>query len=77
MDIRCNNCGNTKFEETLVDEVFNINGKVFVVKNIKAFVCDICGEKFFTPETQKETFKLINNKENIKNRIEAEVFDFS
>jgi YgiT-type zinc finger domain-containing protein len=77
MNIRCNNCGNTKFSEKFVDEVFNVNDRIFVVKNIKAYVCDICDEKYFTPETQRNTLELINNKNNIRNRIEAEVFDFA
>ncbi len=76
MKIRCNNCGNASFKNQNVDEVFYINDKVFVVKNIQAHVCDICGEKYFTPKMQKETLKLINNKANIKRSIQAEVYDF-
>ena len=76
MKIRCNNCGNNSFNDQLVDEVFYIIERVFVVKNIQALVCDICGEKYFTPEMQKATLKLINNKANIKNNIQAEVYDF-
>jgi len=77
MNLRCNNCGNTSFKNQNVDEVFYINERVFVVKNIQSLVCDICGEKYFTPEMQKETLKLINNKANIKNNIQAEVYDFA
>lgn len=77
MNLRCNNCGNTSFKNKNVDEVFYINERVFVVKNIQSLVCDICGDKYFTPEVQKETLKLINNKTNIKNNIQAEVYDFA
>jgi len=77
MNLSCNNCGKTSFKNQNVDEVFYINERGFVVKNIQSLVCDICGEKYFTPEMQKETLKLINNKANIKNNIQAEVYDFA
>ena len=77
MNLRCNNFGNTSFKNELVDEVFNINDRILVVKNIKALVCDICGEKYFSPGIQKETLKLIDNQNNVKQNIVADVFEFA
>jgi YgiT-type zinc finger domain-containing protein len=76
MQIRCHNCGNNHFSEKNVEEMFNINGKLYLVKNIKALVCNICDETYFKPEVQRETMKVIGNKSKFISKIEAEVYDF-
>jgi YgiT-type zinc finger domain-containing protein len=77
MKIKCHNCGNEKFSEKKVEEVFNIDGKIYFIKNIQALVCDRCEEKYFTPDVHREIFKLINNQDLIKGRIETEVYEMA
>ncbi len=77
MKIKCHNCGNDNFSEKRVEEVFNINGKLYLIKNISAMVCNRCDERYFKLEVQRETMKVISNRSSVKNKIEAEVFDFS
>ncbi len=77
MTNKCHNCGNTEFESKKVDNVFNIDDKLYLVKNIPALACTRCGEKYFTPETQRETLALIQKKSNRIKKIEAEVYDFN
>jgi YgiT-type zinc finger domain-containing protein len=74
---RCHNCGNEKFSEMKVDEVFDIDGKLYFIKNIDALVCDRCEEKYFTPDVHREISKLINNQDLIKDRIETEVYELA
>ena len=75
MKLKCHNCGSTEFTQKKVDEVFNVNGKLYFIKNINAFVCSRCDEKYFTPEVQEETMKVINKGSNLKKVIEAEVYE--
>lgn len=46
----CYVCGSTHFTETLVDEMFNINGKYVLVEAIPAKICSQCGEVLFSSE---------------------------
>lgn len=50
----CYVCGSTHFTETLVDEMFNINGKYVLVEAIPANICSQCGEVFFSSETAEK-----------------------
>ena len=75
MKNKCHNCGSEKFSAKKVDEVFNIDGKVYLVKNITALVCDVCGESYFTPKAQRETMKIIGDKSRLVDKIETEVYE--
>ena len=77
MNIKCHNCGNETFSEMKVEEVFNINGKLYLLKNISALVCKRCDERYFKPEVQREAMNVINNSNLILNKIEAEVYEFA
>ncbi len=46
MNTTCNVCGSSSFEEQRIDDIYeNPDGKKFVVENIPATVCTVCGER--------------------------------
>ncbi len=76
MEIQCHNCGNEKFTEQNVEQVFNIDGKIYLLKNIPAMVCSRCEEAYFLPSTQRAVMDMINNNRNVISKIEADVMEF-
>lgn len=72
----CHNCGNKHFKDGNVDNVFNIQEKIYLVKNIPALICTRCGEPYFTPETQRSIENIIKSKNNVVSKIEADVLEF-
>jgi len=77
MDMTCHNCGNKHFKDGNVDNVFNIQEKIYLVKNIPALVCTRCGEPYFTPDTQRIVMDIINTKDRVVSKIEADVLEFA
>ncbi len=49
--VKCHVCGSEKFHEELVSEIFQIDGKFYLVEDIPATVCSHCGEESFSRET--------------------------
>ncbi|OGU18167.1 MAG: hypothetical protein A2X61_02260 [Ignavibacteria bacterium GWB2_35_12] len=76
MEMTCHNCGNKHFKDGNVDNVFNIQEKIYLVKNIPALICTRCGEPYFTPETQRSIENIIKSKNNVVSKIEADVLEF-
>ena len=61
--------GNTKKTKTIYSVVKN--GRVIVVKDVDAEVCDNCGEAYFSAETSKYLTQKVN--EALNNSKEVEV----
>ena len=47
----CQTCGNTTLLGDMVDEIFRIAGSFVMVENIPASICNVCGEKLYSPVT--------------------------
>ncbi len=77
MKDKCNNCGNESFHEGIANHLLDIDGKIYVIKNIPAKICDRCEAKFFSPETYDAVYKMIYNPKSPKRKIEAELLEFS
>jgi len=56
----CCVCGCTEWRETLVDEVFEVEGQRVLVERIPARVCDRCGEATFSRETTEAVRRLVH-----------------
>ena len=52
--VKCHVCGSEKFYEELVTEIFQIDGKFYLVEDIPATVCSHCGEESFSRETTEK-----------------------
>lgn len=76
MTTKCQNCGSENFTEAKVNRTLEINDKINYVKNISALVCDICQDAYFTSQVQRETMKIISEKNKMIKVIETEVYEF-
>ncbi|MCC3406927.1 MAG: YgiT-type zinc finger protein [Microcoleus sp. PH2017_10_PVI_O_A] len=73
---QCHVCGSTEAQENLVDEVFRVNGKLFVVEKIPATVCSRCGEVTFSMERGERVRKMLNGDSKPVKSIEVDVFAY-
>ena len=73
----CNNCGNTEFEESTIDKVFNIGEKFVLVKKIPALICVHCQEPVLTSETVEEIRILIHSDGKPKEVISTDVYEYA
>ena len=49
----CIKCGG-KMPVKIISKAFDVNGKKTIVKNIRAYICEKCGETVYSyPEAQK------------------------
>ncbi|EAZ89008.1 YgiT-type zinc finger protein [Crocosphaera chwakensis] len=72
----CYNCGSKDFQERNVNETFEVKGKLVMVENIPAKVCDRCGEVIFSSEiAEKVRLMLQGNTQPIK-AIQVDVFAY-
>ncbi|MBE9055041.1 YgiT-type zinc finger protein [Sphaerospermopsis sp. LEGE 08334] len=80
--LSCHICGSENFTEELVNETFEINGRIILVEGIPAKVCSRCGEITFSSETaSSETAEnirlMLNSNQKSQRKIEIDVFAFS
>ncbi len=73
---RCYVCGSSDFTENLVNETFEIDGKLILVENIPAKVCDRCGEIIFSGETGENIRLMLNSDRQPTRSIKVDVFAF-
>jgi YgiT-type zinc finger domain-containing protein len=69
---KCDVCGGTNFRDELITEVFEINGKRVLVKNIPARICIQCGEPIFSSETTEKVRRMVHGESQ---PIEKETLD--
>lgn len=70
----CDVCGNTTFHDDHVNEVFDIDGKMMMVENIAARVCDRCGEATFDRETVENVRQAVHGGAHPSRQISLDVF---
>ncbi|TAE58084.1 MAG: YgiT-type zinc finger protein [Nostocales cyanobacterium] len=75
--LSCHICGSENFTEELVNETFEINGKLILVEGIPAKVCSRCGEITFSSETAENIRLMLNSNQKSQRKIEIDVFAFS
>ncbi|MFH7242485.1 MAG: YgiT-type zinc finger protein [Spirulina sp.] len=59
--VKCHVCGSEKFHEDLVTEIFQIDGKFYLVEGIPATVCSHCGEESFSRETTEHIRLMLHS----------------
>ena len=72
----CHVCGSTEAQSEQVDEVFRIDGKLFVVEQIPATVCSRCGEVSFKMETAERVRKMVHGDSQPIKTIQVDVFAY-
>jgi len=57
---KCSLCGG-KLYEGKTEFIARVEDKVVVIKDIPAYVCEECGEAYFTPEVSKKIDKVMRD----------------
>ena len=74
---QCNVCGSDSSHAEQVSEIFNINGKLHLVENIPAQVCDRCGEEVFSRETTERIRAMLHGTNEPVRSVSLDVFSFN
>jgi YgiT-type zinc finger domain-containing protein len=72
----CLICGSTHFTEQRVNKVFEIDGKPVFVQNIPAYICNNCGEKYFSGSTHDKIMKMVYNDKFVSETVSAKSYHF-
>ena len=72
----CHICGSNNFTQELVNETFEIQGKLMLVELIPAQVCSRCGEITFSSETAENIRIMLNSKQKPNKSIQIDVFAY-
>lgn len=74
---KCSVCGG-KLKEKEITYTQELKGKVYVVSNVPALVCPICGEEYLSPDTVDEIQKVIEQGEKGRTKPvkQVPVFNF-
>ncbi|CAC5341525.1 MULTISPECIES: YgiT-type zinc finger protein [Planktothrix] len=73
---QCHVCGATEFHTEQVSEIFQINGKFYLVEKIPAQVCSRCGEVTFSRETTENIRKMLHGELQPIKSINLDVFAY-
>jgi HTH-type transcriptional regulator/antitoxin MqsA len=74
----CYFCGHTHFQETFVEQTYQVNGKYYLVQSIPARVCKSCGEAVFSLEVGEKIRKILHSEERVPHKtIEMEQYEYA
>ena len=68
---------NETMRETKVTYTLEMDGKLFLIENVPARVCEETGEQFFSPETVEQLQQTIWGHKKPKKTIETPVYEFA
>jgi len=71
--MNCSICREGECKAGVTEELFNKKGKLIVLKNLPAMICENCGAKFFSEETSKLILKNLD--EAAKSNAEFEIIN--
>ena len=73
---QCHVCGSNQSHPELVNEVFQIKDKIYLVEKISAQVCSRCGEFTFSRETTEKVRKMLHGDSQPVDSIKIDVFAY-
>ncbi len=74
---QCEVCGSPVGHTELVNEVFNIDGKLVLVEQIPARVCSRCGETTFSRETTERIRRMVHGESQPVKSVQVDVFEYA
>lgn len=74
--MKCDVCGGTR-THSLISYTILYKGSPVVVENVRADVCQQCGEQYFEPATVEMLQKVVWSKKKPKRTIKTPVYDLS
>ena len=72
----CHVCVSNQSHPELVNEVFQIKGKIYLVEKIPAQVCSRCGEFTFSRDTTEKVRKMLPGDSQPVDSIKIDVFAY-
>ena len=75
--LHCHVCCHTGTRRELVNEMFDIEGKLVRVENIPATVCTHCGEPVFSREATEKVRRMVHGDAKPVKAVPMDVFAFS
>lgn len=73
---KCHVCNSEEFHQELVNEIFQIDGKFYLVEQIPAAVCSHCGEEVFSRETTERIRLMLHGEAKPIKSISVDVFSY-
>jgi len=73
--MKCAICGGIQKEEITKLELW-VDGKLIVIEDVPAKVCENCGEKYFSAKVSKQIDALLESAVEAKRKLEVPVFSF-
>ncbi|MGB7087180.1 MAG: YgiT-type zinc finger protein [Phormidesmis sp.] len=73
---KCHVCGSEAARTDYVSEVFDIDGKFYLVEGLPACVCERCGEEVFSRETTERVRAMLHGETQPVRSIHLDVFSY-
>ncbi|NES96055.1 MAG: YgiT-type zinc finger protein [Desertifilum sp. SIO1I2] len=73
---KCHVCNSEEFHQALVSEIFQIEGKFYLVEQIPVRVCSRCGEEVFSRETTERIRVMLHSELKPIKSISVDVFAY-
>ena len=73
---KCHVCNSEASHQALVNGVFQIDGKFYLVEQIPAMVCSHCGEEIFSRETTERIRLMLHGEARPIKSIAMDVFAY-
>ncbi len=73
--MKCAISGGIQKEEVTKLELW-VDGKLIVIEDVPAKVCENCGEKYFSAKVSKQIDALLESAGEAKRKLEVPVFSF-
>ena len=74
---KCHVCGSEDSRTEYTNEIFNIEGKLYLVEDIPAKVCSRCGEEVFSTETTERIRLMLHGENKPVRSISLDVFSYN
>jgi HTH-type transcriptional regulator / antitoxin MqsA len=71
--MKCAICSGVLKEEVTKMELW-VDGKLIVIEDVPAKVCENCGEKYFSAKVSKQIDVLLESTGEVKRKLEVPVF---
>ena len=73
---RCDFCYDGRLGHTQVREYYRVRKGLVVIKNVPAYVCNKCGERYYDADVAKEMQILSKKGRQIKQRISFQLIRY-
>jgi YgiT-type zinc finger domain-containing protein len=73
---KCHVCGSEESHSESISEVFNVQGKFYLVENIPATVCSRCGEEVLSRETTERIRVMLHEQNQPIRSVSLDVLSY-